>query len=203
MMNREQEIKLYQDFQDIVINIAKALGADWYVSARYRDSSPICDNRVSIKHHVDGREIFFRLDGGKIEISGIYNYGDSRFGISFPRDIENPSIKVSMSRGAEAIVREMDRRFFPPYQYAVAKIEEMVKNYSDSYNKKDKMLEGMAGLLGSHLTEYSRRNYTITSSGESKPRIEAKVSSFGIDLTLDSISLELAEKIIALVRNSQ
>jgi hypothetical protein len=200
-MAYEHEIKMNTQFQATIAEVAKILG--WDKTDEYKDENIAYNNRATIEQ-LNGEKIFFRLDGDKVEISGIYDYGESRFGISFPRVAGRPSIKVSLSRGAEAIARDMERRFFPAYNEAVIKIQDMVKNYTDAYSKKDKMLEGVASLLGASLTEYSRRNYTVNSSySDQRTRIEAKVSSYGIDLTLDSISLELAEKIIALVRNSQ
>ena len=117
-----------------------------------------------------------------------------------------PSITVAISRGPEAIAKDIAKRFLPEYLRVFALVEEKVAADSAYEAKIAANLQRLADVAGVHFHSEDGLNYR----GEQRKSFswkvgtayhEVKVNDHEADLKLNDLTFEQAEKIITLLKH--
>jgi hypothetical protein len=112
------------DFAQLVQDIADALG--WTVEVE-QEPRPY----ITLKGKGD-EKLYLRWDGGRVRISGKYPrlYDRHRMvGYAIPYGEHPPSITCAVSRGAEAIAQDVERRLLPDYRVLLEKVWSIIAQY--------------------------------------------------------------------------
>ncbi len=115
---REQSIALYKG---VAANLP-----GWTVFTPIDPHDPECIEGCRL---VNGPyKIDLRIDRGKVEVSGYWPQAPNNGPTTSPRDVHEtgPEISCSLSRGPEAIARDITRRFLPEYVRIFAKCQERI-----------------------------------------------------------------------------
>lgn len=183
----------------LVTEISQHLNGDWIVAENRRDSYHLCSAEMRISISLDG---YNWEQSKKVKISGVYpRYRSTQYVTS---GMELPRIGCSISRGAEAIAKDIKRRFLPQYQEALKTAQEKIERYTvindARWRKADDFIEIVDGrasrqTVGSHLLNVPEVSFDLP---HRYSRGRAKFSD-DVNLELHSIPVDLAMQVGVLV----
>jgi hypothetical protein len=139
---------------------------------------------------------------GRIEISGNFHIGRGREFIDVrewngSERSKLPEISVSGERGAQAIAKEIKRRFLPEYLPLLAKAIAR-RNEANSYEDKTRAnLATLAEIAGARVPEERGRTTTYFTGGD------IQVCGDSITLKLSSLSVEQAKQILEMMKEAR
>jgi hypothetical protein len=139
---------------------------------------------------------------GRIEISGNFHIGRDRQFVDVrewngSERSKLPGISVSGERGAQAIAKEIKRRFLPEYLPLLAKAIAR-RNESNTYEDKTRAnLPMLAEIAGARVPEERGRTTTYFTGGD------IQVSGDSITLKLSSLSVEQAKQILEMMKGAR
>ena len=115
--------------------------------------------------------------------------------------VSQPSITVSPDKTAEQIAKDIQRRLLPDVLDYLSRVQKCIDNKNDYEGSTSKSLET---LKGSQLTEYEKKERKF--SGYAKKncegiRYEVKASRKEVDVELHNLTVEQAERVLAVVLN--
>src|SRR4029077_333144 len=139
---------------------------------------------------------------GRVEVHGNFHIGRNREFIDVrewngSERAKLPEISVSGERGAQAIAKEIKRRFLPAYLPLLAKaIARRVE--ANTYEDKTRAnLAMLAEIVGARLPEDHGRTTTYFTGGD------IQVSGDSITLKLSSLSVEQAKQILEMMKGAR
>ena len=117
-----------------------------------------------------------------------------------------PSISVALSRGCEAIAKDIAKRFLPEYLRIFALVEEKVATDLAYEQKIAANLQRLADVAGVQFHSEDGLNYRGEQRKEFSWKVgtayhEVKVNDHEADLKLNDLTFEQAEKIITLLKH--
>ncbi len=139
---------------------------------------------------------------GRIEISGNFHIGRDRQFVDVrewngSQRSKLPEISVAGDRGAQAIAKEIQRRFLPEYLPLLAKAI-VRRNESNTYEDKTRAnLATLAEIAGARVPEDRGRTTTYFTGGD------IQVSGDSITLKLSSLSVEQAKQILEMMKGAR
>lgn len=92
----------------------------------------------------DGADLFFRMDGKRLQISGSYPHGTHQKVWGY----EHHSITVSPDRSDEAIAKDIQRRLLPKYLPELANVLERLRLHDEGANAQAEVAKDLARVLG-------------------------------------------------------
>lgn len=133
------------DMQEKAKEIATYLEGFEYV----QPSEETTWRKWAVLRHQDGREIrIFEERNGRASVSGGYNPKDGGSLSSFVRYEECPKIGFSPSKPAEALARDIAKRFLPKYTELWIKAMELLKRKQESNAREDELFSELGKILG-------------------------------------------------------
>jgi hypothetical protein len=143
---------------------------------------------------------------GKLKISGTFPRTAGGDHISLPSGTAHPEIRVTLSRGAETIAKEITRRFMPEYLPVLADIQKR-KQSMDAYAAKQetntkaliKAFEVTFSDQRPDLLQNAMKNGNFHVGSHRCFSGEVRVSETTADLHINSIPIATAHKIAALL----
>lgn len=194
---------------EIAIQVAMRLRG-WsydYEASHFRDEQEERPNWIAIVEGPEGAALRIGTwegcsrsmnvrDDTKLDISGRFPEFE---GHCFqPRDGKF-QIGVTAGRGAETIVREIERRLLPKYLPAYQECKKRRDDYVDSDRRKRAAYDGLTALLDEQPSEWMRRECKACGHG-----IEIQViSDDDVVMTVRRATPALATQIIDLVRHAE
>ncbi len=104
----------YEELRKLAQDIARGLGPHWHLSTTDGGWQCFIEGREGMRLYVSPKDSSFFDPDGMVTISGEYPRG--KYGVLGCRYGEKlPGINVSVTRGARAIVQDIQRRFLPFY----------------------------------------------------------------------------------------
>jgi len=154
---------------------------------------------VSAKNQ-DGEDIFMEAQGNRVTVHGSFpKAADGSYVTAYDENhqrVNGPTISFSLNRTPEAMKREIERRFLPPYREALELVRKRVAE-TDSYSSLTK--RNMEILKGSEVTQREISNGSIDTynlfPGETYGDI--RVSGNNIELKLRSLTIDQAKAALA------
>jgi len=207
----EQRMETRATLRKLCGEIAANLGDGWTLLEDRRNDETYFNHYFNIAHF-DGRS--FSISGenygetfdGKLSISGNYQYSSDLGVSSLPYGVERPSIGVAAKRGAQAIAKDIERRFLPDLTNMQTKQQERFYDYAVARAHRGAMMLRLGELAGCDFQlstrpdgGFLRENYNgfhVYRPGTVTP--EVKSSSGSVTITVDCSEV-LAMRIIALV----
>jgi len=139
---------------------------------------------------------------GRVEVHGNFHIGRNREFIDVrewngSERAKLPEISVSGERGAQAIAKEIKRRFLPAYLPLLAKAIAR-RDEANTYEDKTRAnLAMLAEIVGARLPEDHGRTTTYFTGGD------IQVSGDSITLKLSSLSIEQAKQILEMMKGAR
>ena len=173
----------------------------WTIKANENPESDSHFRNVLVKG--DLQIHFARESGGKQDKVNIqtwawpgYNYvdrGEVRKAMVTPRDLydpkeESPSISCSISRGAEAIVKDINRRFLSDYERIFARCVEKAKQSGDYAAKIKGDWEAICAVLD--VSPLRDSHYPKTTIGEYNFQVTNRNGKAHLELDVNAVQLK-------------
>lgn len=160
-------------------------------------------------------ELYFRADDygikGRIEVHGNFHIGRGT-GNSFvdvreylPGDGRTtlPSITVAISRGAEAIAKEIKRRFLPEYtdlyNKAVAKRDSQIAYEDKVFQNLSRLAAIVSKPITENATHSSERRTSFDYYRNNGPYADVSCSADTATLKIHNLSIDMAESILRMI----
>jgi hypothetical protein len=206
-MNYDKEDKR-EALTALARSIAKHLAPDW----TYRPRKPLAEGEYpQLGEYIDctgkaGPALWLHYnwrDESRIVVSGEYPRGTDRQ-IPTRHNETLPEITISASRSPEALAKDIVRRFIPDYIKLWDDFQNRVKADLDYHQGQDATLERLAvagGVKVESIKCFADRNGRGRISGGLFGGVWGEVEAYpdSVTLKLHSLSVEQAEKIIALL----
>lgn len=183
--------------------IAKAAGLGEAIPEKGGDEVPYSASREYPWR--DGGRVWMRsgtyeTGWDKVKISGSRPYGRDYEYIRIyegANSIPDPSATMTLSKTDEQIATELKRRVLVPFGPILDRVNESIKA-SDEYD--DKTTHGLETLKGASLTEYEKASGTFTQYLTEDTRAVVKVYGESVRLDIHGLNVEMARKIIEVMR---
>jgi len=134
----------------------------------------------------NGRGLYFRIDGNKFSVSGIFPRGKT-----MPCHNDYKTIGLSISRPARDIAADIQRRLIPCYLEAYEKALKQYQNAQAKEERLDLIAQTIIKVMGGRLGHHSRTARTIYfENGEaeiwSSEEITLKLRNLSIDQAIQA-----------------
>jgi hypothetical protein len=217
--SREDYAALLPTVQGIVhsLNVATTDGGSWVLRADEE-----CTPYFHITNAAKSAELLISTEYGKPErlvINGVTPRGKDRQYVrvyeqgadgSGWTEFKFSSISVATKRGAEAIAKEITRRFLPDYLKAVSLTLERIARDENFEAQRLANLQACAATLNEVINPPYGHNTRIEDRTEfshyfgancSGIRVECKASANDVDLKIENLTVEQAKQVLALAKH--
>lgn len=136
----------YEELQKLARDIARGLGPDWRLSTKDGGWQCFIEGRDGMRLYVSPKDSCWFDPEGMITVSGDYPRGQHgiygrRYGQKMPK------IGVSVRRGVEAIVQDIQRRFLPHYVERYREAMEVKRQHDRAQDQAQAAAEELATIL--------------------------------------------------------
>ncbi|MEU7863466.1 hypothetical protein [Nonomuraea sp. NPDC049141] len=190
---------MMNEFREIAENIAREMGG--WEARREFDTGPYIIQK-------DDQSFYLNFGGwkneGKVSISARYPERAREL-----YRVEHPVIKVSYSRGAATIAKEINRRLMPSYLTALADVQQRLKEMETAESRQESIAFALADALGvsrPNREKYSRSSQIEVRTGwhgdySKKLRAEFEVMYGGdVKIEVNTKDADIAVKIAEFLR---
>lgn len=146
---------------------------------------------------------------GRVEVSGNFHIAKNEFGNSQFEDVREyginghsalPSISVAGTRGAEAIAKEIKRRFLPEYLPLLIKAQAKRDDRLNYYAKVRKNLTELGAIVGADMTRLKLESCDLRTYSNSRAYVDIHSNDTGVtDLKITNLTFEQAKRVLAIV----
>jgi hypothetical protein len=137
---------------------------------------------------------------GRIQVMALYPRGPKH---EYIKPQHNVDVTVSVSRDAESLFKDIERRFLPAYRVELAYVLNVIAQYKAYDEKTNGALAEALGRKPTPQETESKSAHGYLGDEGGSTRWELKASDNDVDMRLDNISPSIARRIIRLVEGSK
>lgn len=201
------------DIRPLAREIARHFGQGWTMEEAPPDWGEQVRTRAYLVHE-DGRRIMLLAHwgpGGKMHVCG--DYGEDNGRRVYPKDVgairwdeEAPAINVSPHRGAEAVAKDIARRFLPRYTEVWTRCRETIEGRREYRRRAKENAERIAKAIGAAPDDVRAHEggdaYTIYVRATDLQHGRIEVGGSYAEILVSVKDMDAAEKIARALRDN-
>ncbi len=155
------------------------------------------------------KRIYLQLVGNydnpdRVEISGCLNVGKNHQYVTVYENgsrVSVTAITVGLSRGAQAIAKEITRRFLPEYSRIFSLAQDKVRDEQEYQAQVSENLQNLASAVGQSITIDDANNFSLRNVGNIYGKV--RVSNDDAQLDLHNLTLAQAKHILKYIHKTK